>query len=266
MNYLAHGRLVTEDPYALAGTAAPDWVRACRRKSRLRPERLPDATPTAQARSLLEGIRRHIREDRVFHAAPAFLATQREVATLIRRAHPTVRRATFRAHILLEILLDAWLMQRDPTLIDRYYAALASVDANVVARHLNAWATEPAPRLARWIEGFRSMQFLRTYLNDTEVVLRLNAREPARAPGPRAVLVSWHRGARKGGGLAPGPSCRDDRCVGAAPPCSPRLRPRERARSPGWCAAAQFPVLVGRHLGGPPPRSNGGRSAPVLLC
>lgn len=175
MNYLSHGRDVTEHPLVLAGTAAPDWLRACRRRSRLRPERLPtDPLPTPQTQ-LLRGIRKHFADDHAFHASAAFDEAQREVAVLLRTHHPELRRTTFLAHILVEILMDAWLMRRDPTLADRYYASLDALDLDRVVGWLNTWATEPAARLASWIEGFRRIQFLRTYGDDGEVVARLEA-------------------------------------------------------------------------------------------
>ncbi len=36
MNYLAHGWRYTDEPYVLAGTAAPDWLSVIDRKIRLR--------------------------------------------------------------------------------------------------------------------------------------------------------------------------------------------------------------------------------------
>lgn len=174
MNYLAHGHDLTEHPFVLAGTAAPDWIRACRRRSRLRLERLPapDEVPARDA-ALIRGIRRHFADDVAFHASEAFEEAQREVGALLRRDHPDLQRASFLAHILVEILLDAWLMWRDPTLADRYYEALDTLPLDTVVTSLNAWATEPAVRLASWIEGFRRIQFLRTYRDDGEVVARL---------------------------------------------------------------------------------------------
>ena len=38
MNYLAHGFRFTDEPYFLAGTAAPDWLSVIDRKMRLRVE------------------------------------------------------------------------------------------------------------------------------------------------------------------------------------------------------------------------------------
>ena len=127
-------------------------------------------------------------------AAFAYLArtlarrAEREVTALLRRHHPELRRATFLGHILVEILMDAWLMRRDPTLADRYYAALDELALEPLVGWLNAWATEPADRLTSWIEGFRRIQFLRTYSDDGEVVARLEAvarrvRLPALPPG-----------------------------------------------------------------------------------
>lgn len=191
MNYLAHGRGVTDNPLVLAGTAAPGWLRACRRRSRLRLDLLPAETVEKSQTQLLRGIRKHFADNHAFHATLAFEDAQREVAKLLRTRHPTIRRTNFLAHILVEVLLDAWLLQRDPTLADRYYASLDRLDLDPLVAWLNQWATEPAPGLASWIEGFRRIQFLRTYGDDGEVAARLEA--VARRVSLPALPPGFHR-------------------------------------------------------------------------
>ena len=53
MNYLAHGWRFANDPYFLAGTAAPDWLSVIDRKTRLRSRKaagcVDDADPVLAA-------------------------------------------------------------------------------------------------------------------------------------------------------------------------------------------------------------------------
>ena len=48
-------------------------------------------------------------------------------------------RAFFFGHVLLELLLDAALVERDPEVLPRYYESLAQVDPDVgqAAQHIS---------------------------------------------------------------------------------------------------------------------------------
>ena len=68
--------------------------------------------------------REHLHDDRWFHSNPAFDDVTGELTRRIRAAFPEHRRmrASFIAHILLEMLLDASLDQRGRVTFDAYYA------------------------------------------------------------------------------------------------------------------------------------------------
>lgn len=178
MNYLAHGLASLDDPYQTAGAAVPDWLGLTRPRLRCRSRHarpfieLPDATTAAIAR----GVARHHAEDDWFHQTPAFGDVSLELARRVRHATDDAEtvRPGFLGHILLELLLDASLMTQDPACVDRYYAALAHVDAHVVARAVGEMTGADASPLASIIERFSSMRFLYDYLEDGLLVFRLN--------------------------------------------------------------------------------------------
>jgi hypothetical protein len=178
MNYLAHGWRFTDDPYCLAGTAAPDWLSVIDRKIRLRSrtaaEFVADADPILAA--VARGVVQHHTDDAWFHALPAFNELSLAFAVKIRDALPGDEgfRPSFLGHILVELLLDSALAEENPERLDNYYAALSTLDPSTVEQAINRLATRPADRIASLIPRFLSERFLYDYLDDAKLLTRLN--------------------------------------------------------------------------------------------
>jgi hypothetical protein len=178
MNYLAHSLECLDDPYQVAGAAVPDWLGLTRPRLRCRARHARpwvdhnDATTAAIAR----GVVRHHAADDWFHQTAAFGDVSLELARRIRRVtgDDDGMRPSFLGHILLELLLDATIHGSDPAVLDRYYEALAEVDAETVAATVGAMADVDASQLASIIDKFCDMQFLYDYTDDDRLTFRLN--------------------------------------------------------------------------------------------
>lgn len=219
MNYLAHGLDFLDDPYEAAGAAVPDWLCLTRPRVRCRSRQAArfllcgDCDTAAIAR----GVVRHHADDDWFHQTAAFGAVSLELARQIRRATGDAdgMRPSFLGHILVELLLDASLIEGDPQCVARYYAVLAEVDAAKAATAVGAMAGCDATALAEIITRFREVRFLYDYLEDERLIMRLNqvlhrVRLPALPPrfceilpSSRA-LVAAHQDALLGAGLRDG--------------------------------------------------------------
>lgn len=178
MNYLAHGWRHVHDPYFLAGTAVPDWLNVADRKVRVRrrpAESLADDADPRVSR-VARGIVQHHRDDAWFHATPAFaelsLAFSRRLSGLLADAEGM--RPYFLGHILVEILLDAALIDEQPVRLADYYDSLAGVDPEVVESVVNRIAPRPTQRLALLVPRFLAERFLPDYLDDAKLMVRLN--------------------------------------------------------------------------------------------
>jgi hypothetical protein len=178
MNYLAHGWRFTDEPYFLAGTAAPDWMSVIDRKVRLRSrtaaEYVADADPVLSA--IARGIVQHHADDAWFHATPAFNELSLQFAVMIRAALPGDEgfRPSFLGHILVELLLDRLLAEDEPRRLDDYYDALDQIDPPVTEHAIGRLATRPAPHVAALIDRFKRERFLYDYLDDHRLLARLN--------------------------------------------------------------------------------------------
>src|SRR5690606_23144230 len=98
--------------------------------------------------------------------------------------------ASFLAHILLEMLLDADLDRRGRVTFDAYYLALDEVDGHELQALAARLLSRPSENLAFGLSLFKSARFLFGYRDDEALVRRLGGilsrtRQP---PLPRAFV------------------------------------------------------------------------------
>ncbi len=178
MNYLAHSLECLSDPYEVAGVAIPDWLGLTRPRLRCRSRQ---ASPFVEGdndlvASVARGVVRHHADDHWFHQTTAFMELSAELSRRIRHATADQDgvRPSFLGHILVELLLDATLIEQDPSRVDDYYAALAMVDSSRVAATVGQMIDADASPLGPIIERFVAMRFLYDYLEDQPLAFRLN--------------------------------------------------------------------------------------------
>jgi hypothetical protein len=178
MNYFAHGRAFLDDPYFLAGTAVPDWLNVIDRRMRVRSKHarpfVEDEDPCLAA--VARGIVQHHHDDDWFHQTRAFAELSLEFARRMRQALPADEgfRPSFLGHIVVELLLDGLLAEEQPAELDRYYAALTSIDAELVQAAVNQMATATTALFPTFLPRFLAERFLYDYAEDAKLLTRLN--------------------------------------------------------------------------------------------
>jgi len=178
MNYFAHGLPHLDNPYLLAGTAVPDWLNVADRGVRVRSKQAapfvdhPDAHMAAIARGIVE----HHRDDAWFHETQAFHELCWQFTKTIKGALPDDEgfRPSFLGHILVEILLDAELIRRQPERLEVYYGCLEAIDGAIVQDAVNQMAARSTDRLAWLLPLFCRERFLWDYSDDAKLLSRLN--------------------------------------------------------------------------------------------
>lgn len=178
MNFFAHAYPHLDAPYFVAGTAVPDWLNVVDRRVRCRSRH---AAPycddaCAEVAQLARGIVRHHADDRAFHQTKVFTELSLEFASNIRERFDddTPHRPGFVGHILIEILLDAELIDREPRALETYYERLASIDPQLVAETVGRMTGRTVDSLAVWINRFLCERFLSDYTDDAKLLVRLN--------------------------------------------------------------------------------------------
>jgi len=170
MNYIAHARAYLTRPWMCVGVCIPDFLTGSERG--LRPKKVFPTPVDEQSATLARGLKRHISDNAWFHKNSVFKKTQDDIAALITEACPGVR-ARFFAHIALEILLDACLVEEDPGVLDRFYETLGSLDPEEVHRKTQPFLNKESQRLGQTMTRFLKARFLEGYEDDAQVVQRL---------------------------------------------------------------------------------------------
>lgn len=177
MNYFAHGRPFVGDPYCLAGTALPDWLRVVAGKVRVRrqPAERVAASSEPRVAAVARGIVQHHADDEWFHRTAAFAELSSCFCLRIRDAvaDDASLGPHFLGHILVELLLDAALIAEAPGQLEDYYDALGAVDAGAVVAAVAEIAGVAVPSLGGLIERFRGERFLSDYADDAKLMFRI---------------------------------------------------------------------------------------------
>jgi hypothetical protein len=196
LNYLAHGFRFVDRPWFLAGTAVPDWLAASDRRARVRRERLPADD------ALADGMRQHLDDDDRFHRTEAFQRAESDLTELFRSTK--THRCWFFGHICVELLLDGWLCERHPTLIDDYFQALSKVDPAELVARVSPWLSRPPERLDEFIGIFTEHKFVAGYTEDASLLQRMQgvARRVGLDPLPAEVLEMLPRARERVYGVA----------------------------------------------------------------
>jgi hypothetical protein len=202
MNYFAHGRSYTHDPYFLAGTAIPDWLSIVDRQVRATAKRARELTDDADPRvsALARGVVQHHADDDWFHQTPAFhelnVAFTGRIRTIL--SGDDGFRPAFLGHILVELLLDDVLIAQQPQRLDEYYQVLATVDPEVIQAAVNRMAARPTDRLVPLLPRFLSERFLYDYADDGKLLHRLNqVMRRVQLPALPETLLAFFPEARK---------------------------------------------------------------------
>lgn len=178
MNYFAHGRRFTGDPYFLAGTAVPDWLNVVNRRIRARAKTARRFTEDADhhVASVAKGIVQHHYDDDWFHQTRAFAELSLAFTLQVRDRLPNDDgfRPSFLGHILVELLLDSSLIEDSNAEIDKYYRCLAQLDPVAVATAVSRITGQEVDALGLVIPRFSAERFLCDYLDDGKLLTRLN--------------------------------------------------------------------------------------------
>ncbi len=178
MNYFAHALPFLDNPYFAAATGIPDWLTVVDRKIRIRRKHvtpfLDDECPEMAA--VAGGVLQHLRDDARFHETRAFAELSIDLTVMARDelGADSGFRPAFLGHLLVEVLLDAALIDEHPDRLDAYYEVLGQVDAAVIEEAVNRMAPRPTERLAWMLERFRTTRVLSDYAEDGKLCVRLN--------------------------------------------------------------------------------------------
>jgi acyl carrier protein phosphodiesterase len=193
MNLLSHAFFAREynDDSIIIGASLPDllalWNRACK-ISRLK-EFLARAQGDLRslAPQLIIGIDLHLSADRKFHAGEFFQHGQKAIRCRLQTIPALPVKRFFLAHILLEMLLDRFLIHHYPYFIDNYYQIFSPTICAQISKLVEECFAISSGQFQNFLDRFIASRFLYRYRDLDELVAsaaRVSARVSARRSLP----------------------------------------------------------------------------------
>ncbi len=179
MNSFSHALpFLDRSTYFPIGCAIPDWLGAVDRKCRVRKNRASkfldhDDSLVAE---IAGGIIQHIDDDRWFHSTEKFSELSMQFAVELREClidEPGFRPG-FLGHIVIELILDAFLHENNPGKLDMFYEMVANSDPAAIESAVNQMATRPTTKLATYFPVFLRERYLYDYGDDKRLMFRVN--------------------------------------------------------------------------------------------
>ncbi len=179
MNSFSHALpFLDRHPYYAIGCALPDWLGAVDRRCRVRKngaaEYLDHEDPILS--NIAGGITQHIDDDRWFHQGPKFTELSMKFAVELREL--LVKEPGFRpgflGHIIIELLLDAYLHLKNPGKLDQFYESVLGSDPQLIQETVNRMATRPTDKLEPYFKIFEREKYLYDYVDDERLMYRVN--------------------------------------------------------------------------------------------
>ncbi len=121
-----------------------------------------NASSSPEAQALERGIHSHLAADAAFHGHHVFRERVAWLGPKLMSRWPGLRHANLAAHILVEMVLDGWIIHRERGRLDAYYACFTP-DLISTAARWSANDTQMEASVHSIVSRFASVQFLRDY-------------------------------------------------------------------------------------------------------
>ncbi|MVZ63395.1 ACP phosphodiesterase [Sphingobacterium humi] len=173
MNFLSHfyfERYATQSERVL-GSLLPDLLKNVDKSYVFHPQRQEEelfAHPLGMAIS--EGWYRHVEVDKLFHSSEFFL---NHCHVLRKQIEPVLEglpiRASFMAHIAVELLLDHLLIEHELVNVSRLYEHLEQVNRTVLRNYLETLGVADTPGFFQFYDQFLAHRYIFEYKDINQI-------------------------------------------------------------------------------------------------
>ena len=166
MNFLSHFYFDRNTPNSnvVLGTILPDLLKNANKSWNVHPEKHPELFEKDGLNTLLEGWKRHLQVDLLFHSSDFFnTKTQELKQLLIPILKDTPVRPSFLAHIGVELLLDHLLVDHQKIAIYAFYEHLEAVNPKHIDQFIKRCNIEDSNQFFKFFDGFKSSRYLLSY-------------------------------------------------------------------------------------------------------
>lgn len=173
MNFLAHYYFDHQEgrPEYNLGLIFPDIVRNFVPRTKL--SLTIDIPKQNKEYDILQGCIQHVESDKVFHAWQGFHDLMDIVTQKIRASKYPIGRDWFVSHILVELTMDYYLLQKQSNLATMLYTDFAMVDTKVIDSFLAHHQFSKFEQFHSGYAHFMKLRYLESYAESDNIVYAL---------------------------------------------------------------------------------------------
>ena len=158
MNFLSHYQLASQNdsPYYTLGVLLPDLIPGF---TKLNKQKSIDCIYTVQEEEMIAGVAFHLKTDRVFHNLEIFHELTKQLTrVLTSNSIFKIPRSFFIAHVLVELLIDKFLVESNPEKATQFYSELDEIDIETLNIFLKKINYQDNNFISRF-DNFKSRRF-----------------------------------------------------------------------------------------------------------
>ncbi|RRN78014.1 hypothetical protein EIM50_16680 [Pseudoxanthomonas sp. SGD-10] len=166
MNFLSHYYFErnNKNSYEVLGCLLPDLVKNADKSWNLYPEKNTGVNYSKDGTSILNGWKRHLDVDKIFHNTTFFFFHQHTLKKGIKHIlSDTVIKPFFIGHIGIELCLDHLLIRHNKINIRELYTHLEAVDPMEIEKFLLLNGISNPEKFSTYFHSFKKEQYLKSY-------------------------------------------------------------------------------------------------------
>ena len=167
LNFLSHYYFERYAAYSeqVLGSLLPDLLKNADKNNSFQLHKFENQLSIGiKSEAITEGWKRHLEVDRLFHNAEFFYNHTHEIRKIIEHNIADLPvRASFLAHISLELLLDHKLISKNLLSVARLYEHLESVDRNNLTKYLKSFEKIDIDRFYNFYDKFVASKYIFEY-------------------------------------------------------------------------------------------------------
>lgn len=177
MNFLSHYYFDRNknNPYEVLGMVLPDLLKNANKSWNIFPEKYPLINTIHDTDSaLLNGWKRHLLVDKVFHNSEFFLHHQHQIKLkIIDAVKKSKVKPFFIGHITIELILDNLLITQNKINVNEFYRQLQQVDPILLDRFLVQNGIKETEMFFKFFDMFIKEQYLHSYAQPENITYAL---------------------------------------------------------------------------------------------
>jgi tetratricopeptide (TPR) repeat protein len=169
MNFLSHYYLLPEKANSdmVIGNLLPDLMRGFTKVYRKEIKN----NPSIQGTEILAGIHYHLQTDALFHEQDFFINHCQNIKAEIQRKQLPQTRSFIVAHVMVELLIDQYLMEEEDKLAPLFYQTLENSNNNNLQEKLNITLNrQNSSKIITSFKGFIESKHAYTLQSDDGIV------------------------------------------------------------------------------------------------